>query len=123
GTIVSTDVVEGVWTKEKSPYNIYNDITIPSGKTLSIEPGVEVVFFGHYKLNVKGSLTAKGTENNNIVFTRFNENTSWHSIRIEDVSNDNDSTILEHCKREYAHYISGNVTTEGGNAIFIRNFN
>lgn len=122
GTIVNSPVVSGTWTKAKSPYNIYNDIQVPAGESLSIEPGVQVVFFGHYVFTVNGTLQARGTPGDSIVFTRFDANSSWHSLRIENVAPESDSTIIDYCRIEYARYIAGNVTTEGGNALFVKGF-
>ena len=85
GTIINSTTVEGTWTKQNSPYNIYNSITIPEGKTLTIEPGVNVNFFGHYTLNVNGNLIARGTAGDSIVFDQFDDKSSWHSIRVENV--------------------------------------
>jgi hypothetical protein len=55
--IAQTDVaggnVSGSWLKMNSPYQINGEITIPDASTLSIEPGVQVIFTGHYKLNVR----------------------------------------------------------------------
>ena len=63
---VQTDIpagaVSGVWTAAASPFYINGEITIPNDSTLTIEPGVEVVFMGHYKFNVQGRLLALGTQ-------------------------------------------------------------
>lgn len=123
GTIVNSATVEGQWKKENSPYNIYNDITVPEGKTLTIEPGVDVVFFGHYTLNVNGTLLARGTASDSITFDRFDSRSSWHSIRIENVGAGSDSTIFEYCRIAHASYLGGNVLTNGGNGILVKNFN
>ncbi|MCB0490587.1 MAG: right-handed parallel beta-helix repeat-containing protein, partial [Cyclobacteriaceae bacterium] len=123
GTIVDNPTVSGVWTKQGSPYNIYNSVTIPAGNTLTIEPGVEVVFFGPYTLNVNGNLLARGTAADSITFDRFDDKSSWHSIRIENVASDSDSTIFEYCRIAHTEYQGGNVTTNGGNAVLVKNFN
>ena len=44
--------VSGIWIASGSPYFILGEISIPSGKSLIIEPGVRIEFQGHYKLNV-----------------------------------------------------------------------
>ena len=77
--------VSGTWTKANSPYNINGEITVPDSLTLSIEPGVEVVFTGHYKFNVQGRLLAIGTETDTIVFT-INDTTGFHNVNIPDGS-------------------------------------
>jgi len=122
GTVINTPTVSGIWTKQNSPYNIYNTITVPAGKTLTIEPGVEVRFFGHHAFNVNGSLLARGTAADSILFDQFDDKSSWHSIRIENVGTDSDSTIFEYCRISHTNYISGDVTTNGGNAVLVKNF-
>ena len=122
GTIINTSTAEGTWTKQNSPYNIYKSITVPEGKTLKIEPGVEVIFFGLYTLNVKGNLLARGTVADSIIFDQFDDKSSWHSIRIENVATGSDSTIFEYCRIAHTSYMSGDVTTNGGNAVLVKNF-
>lgn len=122
GTVVNTSTVEGTWTRQNSPYNIYNTITVPAGKTLTIQPGVQVLFFGRYTLNVNGSLLARGTAADSIIFDQWDDKSSWHSIRIENVAADSDSTILEYCRIAHAYYIDGDVTINGGNAVLVKNF-
>jgi len=58
-----------VWTLIDSPFIVVNNITVPSGVTLTIEPGVEVRFGGNFSLNVAGRLIAQGTEDRMITFT------------------------------------------------------
>ena len=70
----ATDVpagdVSGTWTRSGSPYNILGDIGIPYNQVLTIEPGVEVIFQGPYRLNVyQGDLIAVGTPGEMILFT------------------------------------------------------
>ena len=122
GTIVNTSTVEGTWTKQNSPYNIYKTITIPEGKTLTIEPGVKVLFFGRYVLSVNGTLLARGTAADSIIFDQFDDKSSWHSIRIENVGAGSDSTIFEYCRIAHADYVDGDVTLNGGNAVLVKNF-
>jgi parallel beta-helix repeat protein/predicted outer membrane repeat protein len=122
GTIVNTSTVEGTWTKQNSPYNIYNTLTVPAGKRLIIEPGVQVFFFGQHKLIVNGSMLARGTVADSILFDRFDDKSSWHSIRIENVAASSDSTIFEYCRIAHTNYLSGDVTANGGNAVLVKNF-
>lgn len=56
------------WKKENSPIIVSDDITVASGTTLVIDPGVDVFFDGPYSIIVKGTLKAIGTESNNIYF-------------------------------------------------------
>jgi hypothetical protein len=113
--------VSGTWTLEGSPYHINGEITIPNGKTLTIEPGVEVIFTGHYKFNVKGRMIAIGTEQDSIIFTADDHSAGWHGLRFDNTPSSNDSSIIEYCRLEYgkANTGSGDADRVGG-AILIR---
>ena len=60
-TSIPAGDVSGTWTKANSPYNIFGDIRVPDSMTLTIEPGVRVIFQGHYRLAVDGTIRAIGT--------------------------------------------------------------
>lgn len=75
-TQVSTPTVAGTWTLEGSPYYIHNDISVPLTNTLTIQPGVQVVFLGNYQLSVYGTISAIGSPEQKIVF-RANDTTGW----------------------------------------------
>jgi parallel beta-helix repeat protein/predicted outer membrane repeat protein len=70
------------WNIAGSPYEIIGDIEIHNGSNLIIEPGVSVVFQGHYKMDVKGSINAIGTVNERIVITSDDKN-PWNGIRFD----------------------------------------
>lgn len=108
--------VSGIWDQANSPYNINGEITILNDSTLTIEPGVEVIFTGHYKFNVQGRLRAIGTETDTIVFT-INDTTGfhnltipdggWHGIRFMDTPSNNDSSKIVYCKLQYGKANTG----------------
>ena len=127
-TAIPAGDVSGTWTKANSPYNINGEITIPDGLTLTIEPGVDVIFTGHYKFYVKGRLLAIGTETDTILFT-INDTTGfhhlalpdggWHGIKIFDVASSNDSTIFEYCTFQYGKSNTGSgIVNRSGGAIY-----
>jgi predicted outer membrane repeat protein len=68
-TVIKPGEISGVWTKKSSPYIIKGDLNISDGKTLVIQAGTKIMFDGPFKINVKGSLFALGTEKDSIVFT------------------------------------------------------
>lgn len=87
-TWVAAGNISGVWDSTGSPYMIYQgDVTVASGQTLLIGPGVRVEFTGHYKfiVNVDGLLQAAGTEKDLIVFTTdtMANPDRWGGIRFE----------------------------------------
>jgi hypothetical protein len=108
--------VSGTWTLANSPYHINGEITIPNGETLTIEPGVGVVFLGNYKFNVQGRILAIGTESDTIVFT-INDTTGFHNltipdggwggIRFIDTPSNNDSSKIIYCKLQYGKANTG----------------
>ena len=109
----------GTWTLAGSPYVVTANITVPAGQTLTIEPGVIVKFTRPYGVNytgftVGGTLEARGTASNPIVFTAYSHDIGgdtngdgtettpapgdWVHISFSDGS----SGILDHCKVLYA---------------------
>lgn len=56
------------WTKG-SPYIIYQSVTVANGATLNIEPGAKIYFHKDAKMNIEGTLIAKGTVQDSIVFS------------------------------------------------------
>ena len=109
GTLVPKGEVRGTWTKDGSPYTISGDIHIPRGRTLTIEPGVVAKFAGHFKFTVgyRATLSALGTEEENIVFTSTGTEEGWFGLRLV---NTGDDDTLEYCTIEY----SKKPRTEGG---------
>ncbi len=43
-TTVSGDVGTATWTAANSPYRVTGAVHVPAGSTLTIEPGVDVLF-------------------------------------------------------------------------------
>ena len=90
--------VSGKWIKQNSPYYIDGEIKIPYGKKLIIDPGVKIIFNGHYKFIVNGILEANGAENDSIYFTPANTKTGWFGLRFIEAE---EKSIISHCVLEY----------------------
>ncbi|HEX9912703.1 MAG TPA: rhodanese-like domain-containing protein [candidate division Zixibacteria bacterium] len=76
------------WGKDKSPFIAVADIVLDSGKTLTLEPGVNLEFDGFFSLDAYGNLIAQGTLDSNINFTSYNLFSSrWEGISIFKGSN------------------------------------
>jgi hypothetical protein len=78
-TIASTNVTSNItqnttWNIAGSPYYIMNDIQVYENITLTIQPGVEVVFQGTASMEIGGQLIAIGTEDSLI---RFSSDVIW----------------------------------------------
>lgn len=97
------------WTKEKSPYLVEADTLVGEGKTLVIDPGVEVRFAGNYSISVSGEIEARGTSDEKILFTRSDDyDGTWNAIAISGGSTSYSDglsyisgNILEYCELDY----------------------
>lgn len=78
--------VSGHWTKAYSPYQITDDITINTGDTLLIDPGVSILFSSGKSLFVNGTLKALGTSAERIMFDSAQPNQYWGIILFQNVS-------------------------------------
>jgi hypothetical protein len=106
--------VSGTWTLSGSPYYVNCNITVGSGQTLNIEPGVQVLFTGHYRFNVYGTLRALGTISDSIIFSRAyaTEQSKWWGFRM--VGSSASNTRLEYCVIEYGHATGSDYDMCGG---------
>jgi hypothetical protein len=126
--VAQTDIpagnVSGTWALSGSPFRINGEITVPDSQTLTIEPGVNVVFTGHYKFNVQGRLLAIGNVNDSISFTAQDPSTGWHSLRFINTPSTNDSSKIFYCLLKYGKANTGSSDIDrSGGAIAIWNFN
>lgn len=98
-TNVSGTIVMETWTIAGSPYCVEGDILVEG---LTIEPGVRVEFLDDYVFEVAGILTAIGTEDKPIIFTRYVNNEDANDVGWQGVFF-NDSTLgseLAYCTIE-----------------------
>lgn len=110
------------WTKLNSPYLVTGDIVLFPGKTLTIEPGVEVKFNGYYNIEIRGNLVAIGTITDSISFI---SNTSlskgnWLYIKILNASQ-NAVGFFQYCIVKHS---SGGISVEccwGNDNSYIKN--
>jgi hypothetical protein len=107
---------------------VVGDITVEERVTLSIRPGVRVLFDDHYALYVSGTLRAVGTADS-LVHMRSShpelfavDSTtagSWFGIRFENTSATNDSSRLEYCLIEHCKAAGD---SSRGAALFLTRF-
>lgn len=117
-THVQEGDVSGTWTFNDSPYIIHGNITIPAGSTLTIEPGVEVVFKGNYRMTIKGVLLADGEENMPVTFTKNIPGPGWEGLRFEYA---NAGSQLIYCIIEYGNASGGFPNNVGGGTYIVGN--
>jgi len=118
---ISTDTE---WTTAGNPYIVIDDLAVNFNATLTISAGVIVEFNPQKILQVNGTLIARGTENNPILFT--SRTTSWGHIFFANSSTDAsfdisenyiDGSILEYCIVENA----GDKNIDNNGALRITN--
>ena len=115
--------ISGNWTTADAPYIIEGEAIIPESETLTIEPGVVIKLktgvqtdytdpaFDVGFIRINGKISAVGTEEEPIIFTRNGENGNWGSIFFNETTDD--SNILKHCEIEYGYQVSNLIGTEG----------
>ena len=89
--IASTNVTENItqnttWNIAGSPYYIMNDIQVYENITLTIQPGVEVIFQGTAIMQIGGQIVARGTAISPIDFSSNNVWDRRQSTKIGGVS-------------------------------------
>lgn len=91
------------WTLSGSPYKIMGHIIVANNDTLIIDPGVVVEFQGKYKLFCNGTILAKGTPAQRILFTVpvANQSTGWLGIRYDNTPATNARSVFDYCTIEY----------------------
>lgn len=82
--------------------NVVDNVVIPAGRTLTIEPGTMVKVATGKKIQVYGTPIAEGTSSNPITFTRSGSSGDWDGIRFEDSSVDADC-IIRYANIHYAN--------------------
>jgi len=117
GTITTNTTWSGVDTVK-----VTGNITINNGVTLTINPGIKVVFQGFYSVNVQGRLLAVGTASQVIKFTALNQGNGWNRIILNDPSDANDSTKIVYCLLEYGKATGGHPDSDGG-CMYVYSFN
>jgi parallel beta-helix repeat protein len=98
------------------------DVSIASGRTLTIMPGTKVKFLGNYMIDVDGTLLAQGNLDSFITFTAWKHNIGWAGIRFDNTSSSNDSSKIEYSILEYARATRNTGLMKYGGAVYTYNF-
>lgn len=91
-TTISGEIYDGnggPLTLAGSPYIVpaSNTVSVPSQQTLTIKPGVEIRLEEASMIDISGSLSAEGTENNRIIFTSGTQGQMWYYLLFRTGSN------------------------------------
>ncbi|MEM7538797.1 MAG: hypothetical protein AAF639_41945 [Chloroflexota bacterium] len=99
-TPIDTDItIDTTWTVAGSPYVLADDITVHTGATLTIQPGVVVQQAGSIRsLIIQGHLDAVGTEDNSIIFTSDEDSGAeqWRGIQFDSGTGHLSHVIVRH---------------------------
>ena len=96
------------WTAALSPYEICNTsaVTVQSGVTLTIQPGVTVIFDGSaYQFSVQGTLNALGTATQPITITAATATPgSWRGIAVDYTGGPKAALNLDYATLKYGGF-------------------
>lgn len=90
--------VFGNWSNSNT-YIVTGNLIIPSGQTLTIQPGTNIRFNGNYSITADGSLIANGTQLNPILFTSNLPTPgpgNWNQITVN-----GHGSVFNYCVLEY----------------------
>ena len=125
GTSLCEQEVSGTWLSINSPYYINGNITVPTGETLTIEAGTEVVFSDEYKFIINGSVQAQGSINDSVKFINYLPDNYWLGIELYEIAATNDSSVFNYCVFKNSHAIDDDdneVYDRDGGAFIIYDF-
>jgi len=95
-TKISGILTEDVILTSDKEWYIPTNLGVPSGITLTIQPGTVIKFGQDAGISVSGNLVAKGTPQNKIIFSKKENANNWGEILCTDE--------FEYCVFEYAKF-------------------
>ncbi|MBU0518768.1 M28 family peptidase [bacterium] len=112
--------VSGSWTLANSPLHVIGNLTVAENDTLTIEPGVEIIFDDDYFIRVLDGavLQALGTENDSICFSPVDSAVGWSGIQF---LNSSAQSLLEYCIIEQGKNTTSSGWEDGGGGVQIQN--
>ncbi|MBN2104335.1 C10 family peptidase [bacterium] len=125
GTDIESGELKALLEKKNSPYHIYSNVTVPSGKTTVIEPGVICYFMDDFSLTVEsdGCLKAEGSVADSIYFCSFDPSRIWCGINMihSKTSNAFSYCVFKHCERPLYEYPTNayHSSLNGDGALFM----
>ncbi|MBN1415582.1 MAG: right-handed parallel beta-helix repeat-containing protein [Bacteroidales bacterium] len=125
-TVINSAELKGTLTRSNAPYIVLRDVTVPTGETLIIEPGVELQFVTSCGLTVEGGLSAVGTDADRIRFTsadtaevKIDSTKGWNGITIRGPVKD--TVRMENCILNYVSSNGAQYSYEAKGALSVYN--
>ncbi|TDN98317.1 right-handed parallel beta-helix repeat-containing protein [Sunxiuqinia elliptica] len=132
-TEINDEIVNGTWSKEKSPYLIKHNIEIQENNQLIVEAGVRAIFGKDVKMNINGQLLCNGTPTERISFISTDrywdlkpEKLNWLGWKGIVFGENNDQATASTLSYTDIQYTKNYNTTWANNyysAIMIKNYN
>jgi predicted outer membrane repeat protein len=122
--------VSGEWSADT--VLVTGDLTVPDGHNLLIMPGTIVEFQGSFAFFIKGSVTAEGSPDENIVFRMADTagfsvdsipDGGWRGIRFDHNRTSNDSSAFVNCRFNNGKMVGNDPLIHNGGAIYVNNYN
>ena len=95
-TEVKGNIDEQIWIPSGSPYIVVGKLII---NNLQIMPGVEIKVARDYEIEINGLLTAVGTEQDSIIFTKVDSIKGWQGLYFNSTKL---KSQIRYCRIEYA---------------------
>jgi hypothetical protein len=92
-TILSGNI-SGTWSPSGNPYIISDNATVPSGQSLTIQPGVEVWIGTGLSLTINGGIQAIGNSSQRITFRPPVNSQFWNAITV----NNSQTNVFAYCE-------------------------
>jgi predicted outer membrane repeat protein len=128
--IIASGEVSGEW--DTDTVMVIGDLTVPDGYNLLIMPGTIVNFQGSFAFYIKGSISAEGLPDENIVFqvadtAGFSVDSipdgGWKGIRFDHNRLTNDSSTFVNCSFYFGKRVGNDPLIHHGGAMYVKNFN
>ena len=120
-TRVSTTIVgKDRWEAANNPYLIVAPLRVPSGSSLTIGAGVDVVCAAGVSITIGGMLTIEGTARRPVAFRPLDAQSTWRGIRFDTTGSGSSSRVhtLRHTRFEFGDGIgSGDEASSLGNFV------
>ncbi|RPH93671.1 right-handed parallel beta-helix repeat-containing protein [candidate division KSB1 bacterium] len=94
------------------PYILKSDWIIEAGRTVTIQPGTEIMVDSLWWIDVRGQMIARGTPESPIVFTSsyiVPDLGQWRGIKLRN-GNPDQQSVFEHCIFKYGAYFDLDTT-------------
>lgn len=117
-TIFVSGNIDSNTTWNVDTVKIIGNVDVQQGIVLSVEPGTYIESQGYFRINVNGSIRARGTLADSIVFTvhdttgfwqdTYSLTGGWEGLNIKNDQSTPDTSIFEYCRIQYGKKYSTN---------------